>query len=210
LCLREREAGQASHREQQRGSAQDGRHDAIALGGVEPALDPQVGQADADRPRQHLGCTHRPGTDLGSRLPADAADPGATLFPTLSRGGADADLTIVAYGGMLPIVEKVALELNDEEIEVRIIAPSLLSPLPRYTLLAALRESGRIAIVEETHLGAGFSSELAATLLENGYRGRLRRIATPPVPIPAARSLESQVIPSERDIIEALVPLFRD
>ena len=51
-------------------------------------------------------------------LPSDAADPGAALFPTLSRGGADADLTIVAYGGMLPVVEKVALELKDEEIEV--------------------------------------------------------------------------------------------
>ena len=143
-------------------------------------------------------------------LPSNAADPGATLFPTLSRGRADADLTIVAYGGMLPVVEKVALELKDEEIEVQIIAPSLLSPLPRHTLLAALSACNRIAIVEETHLGAGFASELAATLLENGYRGRLRRIATPPVPIPAARSLESQVIPGERDIIEALIPLFRD
>ena len=111
---------------------------------------------------------------------------------------------------MLPVVEKVALELRDEEIEVQIIAPSLLSPLPRHTLLAALSACNRIAIVEETHLGAGFASELAATLLENGYRGRLRRIATPPVPIPAARSLESQVIPGEREIIEALIPLFRD
>jgi 2-oxoisovalerate dehydrogenase E1 component len=143
-------------------------------------------------------------------LPADAADPGATLFPTLSRGGADPDLTIVAYGGMIPVVEKVALKFKDEEIEVEIIAPSLLSPLPRNTLMSVLSSRSRIAIVEETHLGAGFASELAATLLENGYRGRLRRIATPPVPIPAARSLESQVIPSERDIIEALIPLFRD
>ena len=61
-------------------------------------------------------------------LPADAADPGAALFPTLSRGGADADLTIVAYGGMLPIVEKIALQSKDEEIKVQIIVPSLLSP----------------------------------------------------------------------------------
>ena len=111
---------------------------------------------------------------------------------------------------MLPVIEKIALELKDEELEVQIIAPSLLSPLPRHTLLAALFDCGRIAIIEETHLGAGFGSELAAALLENGYKGRLRRIATPPVPIPAARSLESQIIPGEREIIEALVPLFRN
>jgi 2-oxoisovalerate dehydrogenase E1 component len=141
-------------------------------------------------------------------LPAEEGDPGAALFPTITMGGASADLTIVTYGGMVPAAEAAAHELKSEEIEVEIVVPSLLSPLPRHTLTAALQNRRRIAILEETHLGAGFGAELAAALLESGYKGRLRRIATPPVPIPAARSLESQIIPGERDILRGLIPLF--
>ena len=144
-----------------------------------------------------------------SRVRPDEADPGAAIFPTITTGPADSDLTIVTYGGMVSIAEKVVAELASEEIEAEIVVPSLLSPLPRNTLVSALLKRRRIAILEETHLGAGFGAELAAALLESGYKGRLRRIATPPVPVPAARSLESQVIPSEHDILRGLVPLFQ-
>ena len=109
---------------------------------------------------------------------------------------------------MLPVVEQVAEELKDEELEIEIVVPSLLAPLPRQTLLGLLSDRPRVAIIEETHVGAGFGAELAAALLEGGFQGRLRRIGTPPLPIPAARSLESQVIPDKREIIQSLVPLF--
>jgi 2-oxoisovalerate dehydrogenase E1 component len=142
-------------------------------------------------------------------IPADDADPAATLFPTLRRGSTKPDLTIVAYGGMVPYVEKIAEDLQEEEIEVEIVVPCLLSPLPQQTLIGALARRPHIAIVEETHLGGGFGAELAATLLENGFKGRLRRIATPPVPIPAARSLESQVILDGPEILRALIPLLQ-
>ena len=79
-------------------------------------------------------------------LPANDEDAGASLFPTLCRGGSDPDLTIVTYGGMLPIVERVALELKEEELDVEIVVPSLLSPVPRYTLLDGLLNRPRIGI----------------------------------------------------------------
>ena len=68
-------------------------------------------------------------------VPAAEADPGADLFPTLVRRKTDPDLTIVAYGGMLPTVEAVAGALADEDLAVEIVAPSLLQPLPKQTLL---------------------------------------------------------------------------
>jgi 2-oxoisovalerate dehydrogenase E1 component len=134
-----------------------------------------------------------------------AGDPGAGLFPTLVRRRADADLTIVAYGGMLPIVEQVAAALTEEDLAVEIVAPSLLQPLPRQTLVDLLIDRPRIAVIEESPLGPGFGSELGATLLEHRFRGRLTRLAPPPVPIPAARSLESSVLLDERRLFEALV-----
>jgi 2-oxoisovalerate dehydrogenase E1 component len=134
-----------------------------------------------------------------------ASDPGAALFPTVVSGVDDPDLTIVTYGGMLPIVEKVVSALADEELSVSVVVPSLLQPLAKATLLPLLLAKRCIAIVEETPAGPGFGSELMAALLEHGYPGRVRRFAPPPVPIPAARSLETAVLPDERSLFGDVV-----
>jgi hypothetical protein len=42
-------------------------------------------------------------------------------------------------------------------------------------------------------------------LLEAGYRGRFARVASPPTPIPAARSLEEQVLPDGERIMGAIL-----
>jgi 2-oxoisovalerate dehydrogenase E1 component len=136
---------------------------------------------------------------------ASPRDPGATLFPTLVKGQDTPDLTIVAYGGALPMVERVAETLGQEDLAVELVVPSLLQPFPRHTLLDLLKNRERVAIVEESPRGPGFGSELAATLGENGFGGHVRRFAPPPVPIPAARSLESSILPDERQLFDALV-----
>ena len=141
---------------------------------------------------------------------ASAGDPGADRFPTLVRAAERPDLTIVAYGGMLPVIERVVERLEAEDFVVQIVAPSLLNPLPRQTLLSLLMDKERVAIVEETHAGPGFGSELAASLLEERYAGRLRRIGTPPVPIPAARSLEAAVLPGEEMLFQRLASFVTD
>ena len=137
---------------------------------------------------------------------ADAADPGADLFPTLVLRKDQPDLTVVAYGGMLPIVELAAAHLEAEEFSVEIVSPSLLHPLPAATLRRVLRGRPRVAIVDESPSGPGFGSELAAALLEARFDGRVMRIAPPPVPIPAARSLEAQVLVDEHGLFDRLVP----
>jgi 2-oxoisovalerate dehydrogenase E1 component len=110
---------------------------------------------------------------------------------------------------MLPLVEKVAEHLQEEEeLEVEIIVLALLSPLPKASLIAHLGDSQRLAIVEEAHDDFGVGAEIMASLMEAGYGGRAIRIGTPPVPISSARSLESQILPSEERIINEIVSLF--
>jgi 2-oxoisovalerate dehydrogenase E1 component len=138
------------------------------------------------------------------RLPPAGTDPAADRFPTLIRPRPAADLTVVAGGGMLPLVERAVAALEAEDFAVDIVAPSLLHPLPRRTLLDTLMGRARVAIVEESHLGPGFGSELAAALLEAGFAGRLRRVAPPAIPIPAARSLEAQVLVDEQQLFDRL------
>ena len=110
---------------------------------------------------------------------------------------------------MLPIAEKAARILEEnEELTVEIIAPALLAPLPRYSLLNILLNRPRILVVEEAHHQFGFSAEVLATLTENGYQGKVARLGSAPVPIASARSLECEQLPDEEAIVSAVMDLL--
>lgn len=142
-------------------------------------------------------------------LADDPRDPGGALFPTLRRGSQAPDLTIVTYGGMLPLAEAAALMLQeDEELDIELVVLAQLAPLPRHALIAALAGRPRILIAEETVAAFGVGAEIAASLLEAGFTGRLVRVGALPVAIPAARSLEAAVLPDRARIVDAARDLF--
>lgn len=142
-------------------------------------------------------------------IPHEAGDVGAELFPTLRSGHPEPDITLLSYGGMLPIAEKAARILEEtEELSVEIIAPSLLAPMPRFSLLKALLHRPRILVVEEAHHQFGFSAEVLAMLAENGYKGNVARLGTSPVPIASARSMESAQLPDENAIVSAALNIL--
>ena len=142
-------------------------------------------------------------------LAAAGSDVAAHLFPTLRRGADEPDVTLVTYGGMVPVVEAAAKRLADEEeLAVEIVVPALLAPLPRETLIGHLRGRERIVMVEESHHQYGVAAEIAACLLEDGYRGRMVRVGAPPLPIASARSLERDLLPDETQVIEQVLRLI--
>jgi 2-oxoisovalerate dehydrogenase E1 component len=139
-------------------------------------------------------------------VPVDSGDLAADLFPTLVRQRGKADLAIVAYGGMTPVVEKAAARLEDEEeLNVRIVLPSLLSPLPTRGLADAVRDCKHIVIAEEAPGAFGWGAEVAASLAEQGCSGRILRIGAPAFPILSARSLEREILPDERSIVQSVL-----
>ena len=142
-------------------------------------------------------------------MPASHDDAAAHLFPTLVCGSAAPDVTIVTYGGMLPQVESAVRRLEDEEeLAVEVVVPALLAPLPHVTLAGWLSARPRVVVVEESHGACGVGAEILACLLEAGYAGRAVRIATPPVPIYSARSLERQLIPDADRVVHDILRLF--
>jgi 2-oxoisovalerate dehydrogenase E1 component len=145
----------------------------------------------------------------GYQVVPPAAEPAASLFPTLRSGPAKPDLTLVAYGGILPLLEEVAQHLtNQEELAVEVVALSLLAPLPRQTLTRLLAGRTRVVVVEESQSDFGIGAEIGAVLLEAGFRGTFARIGCPPVPIPSARSLEQDVLPEKHGILQRILSLF--
>ena len=141
-------------------------------------------------------------------FPASPLDSGAKHFPLLRRGSTEPDVTIVAYGGMVEIAEAVAAQLAAEELEVELVLPALLAPLPRHTLTSLLLSRARVVAIEETHSECGFAAELGSVLLEAGFAGRYARVGTAPVPIPAARSLEALVMPDAKRVMDEILRLF--
>jgi 2-oxoisovalerate dehydrogenase E1 component len=139
---------------------------------------------------------------------SDAGDFAGHLFPLLRSGGSQPDVTIVAYGHSLTVAESAAQKLREEELEVEILAPSLLSPLPIQTFLTALAGRERILILEEAPTPHGWGAELVAGLTERGFSGTIRRIGAPPIPVPAARSLEQDVLPQPESVIAAVMELL--
>src|SRR5207245_5050185 len=71
------------------------------------------------------------------------------------------DLTIVAYGAMVPVAERAAAAL-DAAVEVLDIRT--LKPLDERALLASAAKTGRVVIVQEAPRTCGFAAELAAIL----------------------------------------------
>jgi 2-oxoisovalerate dehydrogenase E1 component len=142
-------------------------------------------------------------------LAPNAGDVATHLFPILRRGASDPDVTFLTYGGMVPVVEAAAKHLKDiEELAVEVVVPALLAPLPQGALIGHLKSRKRIVIVEESQHHYGVAAEIAACLLESGYRGNVLRIGAPPIPIASARSLERQILPDEMRIVERVLDMF--
>jgi 2-oxoisovalerate dehydrogenase E1 component len=138
-------------------------------------------------------------------------DLGADLFPTLSAGEDDPDVTLVAFGGMVPVVERAAALLrNQAGLRVRIVVPALLSPMPRESLIDRLLDDPCIFIAEESHHEFGVAAELLASLAEVGYAGIAARAGTAPVPIASARSLERSQILDEHGIVAHVMALLNE
>ncbi len=124
----------------------------------------------------------------------------------LAREGTD--VTLVAYGAMVPLCERAADELDDVSVEVLDIRS--LKPLDEDALLASAAKTGRVVIVQEAPRVAGFGAELAAILAEKAMldlRGPVLRVTGFDVPYPYWK-LEDAYMPSVERISAAVRKLL--
>jgi pyruvate/2-oxoglutarate/acetoin dehydrogenase E1 component len=112
------------------------------------------------------------------------------------------DLTIVAYGAMIPVATRAAdaLDASVEVLDVR-----TLKPLDEETLLESVAKTGRVVIVQEAPRVAGFAAELAAVIAEKAIvnlRGPVLRVTGYDVPYPFWQ-LEDAYMPSVARVVDA-------
>ena len=101
----------------------------------------------------------------------------------------------------------VADKLAGDGIDVEVIDLRSLVPLDREAILASVRKTGRLVVVDEDYLSFGLSGEVVATITDVDpglLRAPVARVAVPDVPIPYAHGLEYAVLPRHERIEAAI------
>jgi pyruvate/2-oxoglutarate/acetoin dehydrogenase E1 component len=114
------------------------------------------------------------------------------------------DVTLVAYGSMVPLCEQAADALGDVSVEVLDIRT--LKPLDEEALLSSAAKTGRVVIVQEAPRTCGFAAELAAILAEKAIldlRGPVLRVTGYDVPYPYWQ-IEDAYMPSVERVVAAV------
>tara|TARA_B100000963_G_C22609875_1_gene664358 strand:+ start:1289 stop:2287 length:999 start_codon:yes stop_codon:yes gene_type:complete len=120
------------------------------------------------------------------------------------------DQIIITHGGFTSKLFEIQKKLFlDHEIDFSIISPSLIKPFPFKLIEDDIKNSKRIMIFEETSVHYGWSSEIAAQLYNMNKNIQIQRIGAKPYPIPAARHLEEEVLPSDELMYNSILSFFK-
>ncbi len=112
------------------------------------------------------------------------------------------DLTLVAYGSMVPVCEAAADRLAGS---VEVLDIRSLKPLDEDALLASAAKTGRVVIVQEAPRVCGFAAELAAILAEKALldlQAPVVRVTGYDVPYPYWQ-IEDAYMPSVERVVDA-------
>ena len=115
------------------------------------------------------------------------------------------DVTLVAYGAMVPLAERAADAL-EAEASAEVIDLRTLKPLDEATLLESAAKTGRVVVIQEAPRVAGFGAEIAAVLAEKAIfdlQGPVLRVTGYDVPYPYWQ-LEDAYMPSVERVVDAV------
>lgn len=78
------------------------------------------------------------------------------------------DLSLIAYGTMMPVCLEVAHAFKDR-YSLEVIDLRTLSPLDRSTLIDSIKKTGRAVVVHEAPRTLGLGAEISAILMESAF-----------------------------------------
>ncbi|MQA02700.1 MAG: MFS transporter [Streptosporangiales bacterium] len=119
--------------------------------------------------------------DNGWLAPYPAPDDWAAAHVPLGRArvyGQGTDLTLVTFGNGLGMSLRAQVKLEQAGVGVRVLDLRWLSPLPVDDLLQHATATGKVLVVDETRRTGGVSEGVIAALLDAGFTGRVRRVAS--------------------------------
>jgi pyruvate/2-oxoglutarate/acetoin dehydrogenase E1 component len=128
----------------------------------------------------------------------------------IRRSGSD--VTLIAWGAMIPPSLDAAEDVASEGIQVEVIDPRTLSPIDWETLVGSVEKTGRLVVAHEAPRTGGPGGELVASLVERCFyalRSPPTRVAGADVVYPP-QLLEDAYLPDARKIAAALREAMED
>jgi pyruvate dehydrogenase E1 component beta subunit len=122
------------------------------------------------------------------------------------------DVTIVAWGSLVPRALMAAQTLAEEGIESEVIDPRTIHPLDADVIIKSVKKTGKVVVAHEATKTAGFGAEVVAQVQEQAFDyldAPIQRVANPDVIVPVNRNLERLAIPGPENIIDAVKTLLR-
>src|SRR5579885_1289278 len=117
------------------------------------------------------------------------------------------DVTVVAISRMVHQALDAAQELAAEGIEVEVIDPRTLSPLDDEAILASVRKTHRLVVVDEDNPRCSAATDIAALVADRGFDSLdapIKLVTAPHTPVPFSPPLEQFYIPSPERIADAV------
>ena len=121
------------------------------------------------------------------------------------------DLTVVTYGAMVHESNFAAKKLEEEGFSIEIVDIRTINPLDEETIYKSIKKTGKVAVVHEDTLTAGFGAEIAARISDNSFEhldGPIKRIAALDAFIPFQQNIERTVLPTRNRIYTELKELL--
>ncbi|PZQ21780.1 MAG: pyruvate dehydrogenase complex E1 component subunit beta [Sphingopyxis macrogoltabida] len=117
------------------------------------------------------------------------------------------DVTIVSYSIGVGLALEAAEQLAAEGIEAEVIDLRTLRPLDTETVLASLKKTNRLVVVEEGWPVCSIASEIAMVAMEQGFDdldAPVMRVCNEDVPLPYAANLEKAALVDVPRVVTAV------
>ncbi|MEZ4552507.1 MAG: alpha-ketoacid dehydrogenase subunit beta [Dehalococcoidia bacterium] len=131
------------------------------------------------------------------------AEPAAVDITSAAIRRAGRDVSLISYGGSLPITLEAAEALAADGIEAEVIDLRVLRPLDERAILESVARTHRVVIVDEGWRSGSLSAEISARIMEHAFfdlDAPVQRVCSAEVPVPYAQQLEQAARPRAAEV----------
>ncbi|WP_367301022.1 alpha-ketoacid dehydrogenase subunit beta [Leuconostoc carnosum] len=117
------------------------------------------------------------------------------------------DLSIISYGGGVPVAVKAADELAKQDIEAEILDLRTVSPLDIEAIGQTIQKTGRVVVVQEAQRMAGIGANVMAEISERfilSLKAPIGRVAAPDSVYPFGQAENDWMIKADDIVAKAL------
>lgn len=116
------------------------------------------------------------------------------------------DVTLITWGAMVPLVEKVAKQVGEDGISCEVLDLRTLYPLDEAIITESVQKTGRAVVIHEAPRTGGLGNDIVSIINDTAFlylKAPVERVTGFDVPVPFF-SLENHYLPTHERISKAI------